>query len=172
VYFHLCLLGLVLSLDTAEKSLALSSLCPFIKYFYTCRSEPSLLLPKQFQLAQHLPVYQMLQAFNCICGKLDLLLYICVCLVLGSPELPWQCRVERRDGLPWPAGSAVPNVAQEFVDILHCKGMLLASIQLHRDLCVLFCKAALQPVGFPQVLVPGLISSPGAGLGISLCCAS
>lgn len=74
--------------------------------------------------------------------------------------------------LPWPAGSAVPKAAREFVDVLRCKDTLLAYIQLvvHQDLHVLFCIAALQPVGFWCVLVPRLISSAAAGLGISLCC--
>ncbi|KAK4818831.1 hypothetical protein QYF61_019868 [Mycteria americana] len=50
-------------------------------------SEPSLLPAKQSQLSQPLPVYQVLQAFNHIHGKLDLLQHrIHVSLVLGSPE--------------------------------------------------------------------------------------
>ncbi|PKU46071.1 gamma-aminobutyric acid receptor subunit alpha-4 isoform x1 [Limosa lapponica baueri] len=89
--FTLCLLPPVLSLGTTEKSLALSSLFPPIRYFYTwIRSpDPSHLLAKQSQLSQPFLVGEMLQSLHHLCGPLldSSLQYVHVSLVLRSPKL-------------------------------------------------------------------------------------
>lgn len=76
----------------------------------------------------------MLQALNHLSGPLpDLLQYVCVSRVLGSPALdtalqawPRQSRAVGKEHLPWPAGNALPNTAQDAAGLVCFKGTLLA----------------------------------------------
>ena len=68
----------------------------------------------------------MLQALNHLSGPLlDLLQYVNVCLVLGSPALntalqmwPHQCLAEGNDHFPAPVGDALPNLSQDTTGLL------------------------------------------------------
>jgi len=84
--FSLCPWPLVLSLNTTEKSLALSSQV-FIN-ITKISPHPSLLWSIQSQLSQLFFMGEVLQALNHLCGpSLDSLHYVLVPLVLGIPEL-------------------------------------------------------------------------------------
>jgi len=99
---------------------------------------------------------------------LDSLQCVCASLVLGSPELdtapqmwPLPCCAEGKDHLPWPAGNALPNAAQDTICRLCSKGTLLshAHLGVHQDPQVLFCSAAFQLASPQHVLVPKVIPS-------------
>lgn len=88
LYFHLCPLPLVQSLDAAEKSLALSMPYQAVTHIGEITPEPSLLQARQSQISQPLLDCQMLQSPNHLCGpSLDSLLHAHVCIELGSPKL-------------------------------------------------------------------------------------
>lgn len=108
--FSLCLLPLVLSVDTTEKYLAPYFSHHPIWYLYTMtRSlpslEPFLLQSRQPESSQPLLVRQMLQVLNHLCdSSLDSMQYVYISLVLGIPgpyttflTYPHQCWIEGKD---------------------------------------------------------------------------
>lgn len=88
LYFSLCSLSFVLSLDITEKSLDPSSSQYLIRYLYTLTGsflspEPFLIQSRQPQLSQPLFVRDILQVLNQLCGpSLDSLQYVHVSLVM------------------------------------------------------------------------------------------
>lgn len=52
----------------------------------------------------------------------------------STPDTSHQCRVEKKNHLPWPAGDALPHTAKDVVGCLTWKGRLLANGPLgHQD---------------------------------------
>lgn len=71
-----------------DKSLGLSSLDPPFSICHTDEIHTCLFWAEQSQFSQPFITEEVLQHINNFCNSfLDLLQYICVCLVLGSPEL-------------------------------------------------------------------------------------
>jgi len=68
---------------------------------------------------------------------LEALQHVCVSPVLRTPHLDavlqvmfHQCRVEGQDHLPWPAGHASFDAAQDMVSVLGCEDTVLPYVQL------------------------------------------
>ena len=157
LFFSMCPLPLILSLDTTEKSLPLSSSLTTVRYLYTSARtlKPSFLQDTQSKCSQPFLTCEVLQSLHRPCGPLlDTLQYVHVSLEPGSPELgpalqlwPHQCWVVGKDHLPWPADNT-PNSALDAIGILCHEGALLAYGQLvvQQDPMVLLCRAVFQPL--------------------------
>ena len=91
---------------------------------------PPLLQAEQSQLSQPFHIQEMLQSLLHLSGSLlDSLQCVHVSLVPGSPEVntgprvwPHQCWAGGKHHLPWPAGFALPNAAQDTIRLLTGKG--------------------------------------------------
>ncbi|KAK4810598.1 hypothetical protein QYF61_007335 [Mycteria americana] len=92
------------------------------------------------------------------CPSLDTLQHLNVFLVVRGPKLntvvkvrPHQCRVQRDDHFPSPAGRTISDTSQDAIGLLGHLGTLLAHIQaaVNQHPQVLPCWAAFQPL-FPR----------------------
>ncbi|KAJ7412648.1 hypothetical protein WISP_94987 [Willisornis vidua] len=111
------------------------------------------------------------------CPSLDRLQHLNVFLAVNGPKLntrlevqPHQCRVERDDHCPGPAGHTIADKGQDAICLLGHLGSLLAHVQLPVDqhLQVLFCQAAFEPL-FPQPeVLPGVVVTQGQDLALGL----
>lgn len=108
--------------------------------------EPSLLQAKQLQLSQPLLVWHMLHSLNYLCDpSLNLLQYVHVSLVLGSPEPDTALEVRSHECFTREKVPLAGN-AQDVVGLC-CTCALLAHGQLfvHQEPWVLFCNASFWP---------------------------
>ncbi|KAK4824042.1 hypothetical protein QYF61_009633 [Mycteria americana] len=114
---------------------------------------------KQPQFPQPLLIRLLLQTLHQLhCPSLDTLQHLNVSLVVRGPKLntvfevqPHQCRVQRHDHFPSPAGHTITDTSQDAIGFLGHLGTLLAHIQtaVNQHPQVLFCLAAFQPL-FPK----------------------
>jgi len=127
-----CPLLLAFSLATTEKSLTHFS--HLIRYLHTltrCTSTASscLFSRRNSSSSWRLLIQEVLHFLN-LSPVLDLLLQIHISLVLERPQQdselqmsPHQCWAEGKDHLPWPAGNALLNAAQDAIchsERVHC----------------------------------------------------
>ncbi|KAK4807183.1 hypothetical protein QYF61_024303 [Mycteria americana] len=114
---------------------------------------------KQPQFPQLLLIRLVLQTLHQFrCPSLDTLQHLNVFLVVGGPKLntvfevqPHECRVQRDDHFPSPAGHTISDTSQDAIGLLGHLGTLLAHMQpaVNQHPQVLLCWAAFQPL-FPK----------------------
>ncbi|KAK4826164.1 LOW QUALITY PROTEIN: hypothetical protein QYF61_005737 [Mycteria americana] len=96
--------------------------------------EPPFLQAKQPQFPQ--PLFMRLTLHQLRCPSLDTLQHLNVFLAVRGPKLntafevrPHQCRVQRDNHFPTPAGHAISDTSQDAIGFLGHLGTLLAHIQ-------------------------------------------
>ncbi|KAK4812179.1 hypothetical protein QYF61_009071 [Mycteria americana] len=117
---------------------------------------------KHHQFPQPLLIKLVLQILHQLHRpSLDTLQHLNVLLVPSGPKLntvfevrPHQCRVQRHDHFPTPAGHTIPGTSQDAVGFLGYLSTLPAHVQLavNQHPQVLFHRAAFQPL-FPKPVV-------------------
>lgn len=139
LYFSLCPLLPILSMDTTEKSLFLFSLRLPFRYFHTSIGFPLSLLSSWLNTKSSLS----LSSYERYSSPIIIFVTLhwgfsstFLSFILVSPELvtvlqvwPLQSCVEGKDHIFGPSGNTLPNAAQDTMYLCH-KGSLLAYIQL------------------------------------------